>query len=57
MAKAFERSFADFLPLIPLGSKTKVGLSDYVIKILGSALTVGFIAIALRRKFERRYTR
>jgi hypothetical protein len=55
--KAFERSFADFLPLLPLGSKIEVGLSDYVIKILGGALTFGFIAIALRRKFERKYTR
>jgi len=32
-------------------------LSDYVIKILGGALTFGFIAIALRSKFERKYTR
>jgi uncharacterized protein YjbI with pentapeptide repeats len=55
--KAFERSFADFLPLLPLGSKIQMGLSDYVIKILGGALTFGFIAIALRRKFERKYTR
>ena len=55
--KAFERSFADFLPLLPLGSKIQVGLSDYVVKILGGALTFGFIAIALRRKFERKYTR
>ena len=55
--KAFERSFADFLPLLPPGSKIQVGLSDYVVKILGGALTFGFIAIALRRKFERKYTR
>jgi hypothetical protein len=32
-----------------------VGLSDYVIKILGGdALTFGFITIALRRRFERK---
>lgn len=55
--KAFERSFADFLPLLPLGSEIQVGLSDYVIKILGGALTFGSIAITLRRKFERKYTR
>jgi hypothetical protein len=55
--KAFERSFADFLPLLPLGSEIQVGLSDHVIKILSGALTFGFIAIALRRKFEREYTR
>jgi len=53
--KAFERSFADFLPLLSLESKIQLGLSDYVIKILdGGVLTFGFIAIALRRKFERK---
>ncbi len=54
--KAFERSFADFLPLLPLGD-FKVGIIDYVIKIVGGALTFGLLAIALRRKFERKYTR
>jgi uncharacterized protein YjbI with pentapeptide repeats/uncharacterized protein YeeX (DUF496 family) len=55
--KAFERSFADFLPLLSLGSDIKVGLGDYIIKIVGGALTFGLLAIALRRKFERKYTR
>jgi hypothetical protein len=55
--KAFERSFADFLPLLPLGSDIKVGIAYYVFKIVGGALTFGLIAIALRRKFERKYTR
>jgi hypothetical protein len=55
--KAFERSFADFLPLLPLGSDIKIGIGDYVIKIIGGAVTFGLIAIALRRKFERKYTR
>ena len=55
--KAFERSIVDFLPLLTIGSKIEVGLADYIIKILGGALTFGFIAIALRRKFERKYTR
>jgi hypothetical protein len=39
--KSFERSIADFVPLLPLGG----------------VLTFGLIAIALRRSFERKYTR
>jgi hypothetical protein len=54
--KAFERSFADFLPLLPAGD-FKVGIIDYIIKIVGGALTFGLLLIALRRKFERKYTR
>jgi hypothetical protein len=52
--KASERSIADFIPLLPLGSNVQVGIIDYVIKIVGGAVTFGLIAIALRR-FERRY--
>ena len=52
-----ERSFADFLPLLPLGSDIKIGVIDYIIKIVGGVLTFGLLAIALRRKFERKYTR
>jgi hypothetical protein len=55
--KAFERSFADFLPLLSLGSDIKVDIIDFIIKIVGGALTFGLLAIALRRKFERKYTR
>jgi hypothetical protein len=55
--KSFERSFADFLPLLSLGGDIKVGIIDYIIKIVGGALTFGLLAIALRRKFERKYTR
>jgi hypothetical protein len=55
--KAFERAIADFVPLLPLGSNTKVGVIDYVIKIAGGAVTFGLIVIALRRRFERKYTR
>ena len=55
--KAFERSLSDLIPLLPSGSKVEIGLLDYVIKIAGGALTFGLIAIALRRKFERKYTR
>jgi hypothetical protein len=51
---AFERSSADFLPLLPMGD-IKVGVIDYIIKIVGGAVTFGMIAIALRRRFERKY--
>jgi uncharacterized protein YjbI with pentapeptide repeats len=54
--KAFERSLGDFLPLLSLGN-IKVGIIDYVIKIVGGALTFVLLAVALRRKFERKYTR
>jgi uncharacterized protein YjbI with pentapeptide repeats len=54
--KAFERSFADFLPLLPAGD-FKVGIIDFIIKIVGGALTFGLLIIAFRRKFERKYTR
>jgi hypothetical protein len=37
-------------------SDIKIGLVDYVIKIVGGAVTFGLIAIALRRRFERKYT-
>jgi hypothetical protein len=53
--KAGERGLADFLPLLPSGD-IKVGLIDYLIKIVGGAVTFGLIAIALRRRFERKYT-
>lgn len=46
--KAFERSFADFLPLLSLGSDTKVGIIDYIIKIFGVVLTFGLLVIALQ---------
>jgi hypothetical protein len=54
---AFQRSFADFLPLLSLPSDIKAGIIDYIIKIVGGVLTFGLLAIALRRKFERKYTR
>ncbi|HKG31907.1 MAG TPA: pentapeptide repeat-containing protein [Nitrososphaeraceae archaeon] len=53
--RAFERSMVDFLPLLSIGGEVKVGLIDYIIKIVGGAVTFGLIAIALRRRFERRY--
>ena len=57
LERAFERSLADFLPLLSLPSNIQVGVIDYIIKIVGGALTFGLLAIALRRKFERKYTR
>lgn len=53
--KATERAIADFLPVLQLGSNVEVGLADYIFKILGAVLTFGLLAIALRRRFERRY--
>jgi hypothetical protein len=53
--KAFERSLVAFIPLLPSGSEVKIGLADYIIKIVGGVVTFGLIAIALRRKFERKY--
>jgi hypothetical protein len=40
-----------------MGSEIKVEVIDYIIKIVGGALTFGLLAITLRRKFERKYTR
>jgi len=54
--KASERGLGDFLPLLSMPSDIKIGLVDYVIKIVGGAVTFGLIAIALRRRFERKYT-
>lgn len=55
LQKSFERSIADFIPLLPLGSNIKVGVIDYIIKIVGGAVTFALIAVALRRRFERRF--
>ncbi|HEY9387775.1 MAG TPA: hypothetical protein VIP70_12100, partial [Nitrososphaeraceae archaeon] len=57
LLKSFERSIASFIPLLPMASDMKVGAIDYIIKIVGGALTFGLLIIALRRKFERKYTR
>ena len=54
---AFQRSLGDFLPVLSLPSDIKVGIIDYIIKIVGGALTFGLLIIAFRRKFERKYTR
>jgi hypothetical protein len=56
--KAFERSLADFLSLLSLGEDFKVGIiMDYITKMVDGALTFGLLAIALRRKFERKFIR
>jgi hypothetical protein len=57
LERAFERSLADFLPLLSLPSNIQVGVIDYITKIVGGALTFGLLIIAFRRKFERKYTR
>jgi len=57
LLKAFQRSIADFILILQLGGDTKIGAIDYVIKLVGEAVTFGLIAIALRRRFERKYTR
>ena len=54
---AFQRSLADFLPLLTTPSDIKIGLVDFMIKIVGGALTFGLLIIAFRRKFERKHTR
>jgi hypothetical protein len=43
LLKAFERSLADFLPIVSIGSDTKVGIVDFIIKIVGRALTLFFL--------------
>jgi len=53
---AFQRSLADFLPVLSLRGDIKVGIIDYVVRIVGGALTFVLLAVALRRKFERKYT-
>jgi hypothetical protein len=52
---AFQRSIADFLPLLSLPAGIRQGVIDYITKIVGGVLTFGLLAIAFRRKFERKY--
>jgi hypothetical protein len=40
-----------------MGGDVKQGIIDYIIKIFGGGLTFVLLTIALRRKFERKYTR
>jgi hypothetical protein len=55
--KAFERSLSDLLPLLAPPNSIKVGVIDFIVKIVGGTLTFVLLGIALRRKFERKYTR
>ncbi len=55
--KAFERSLTDFLPLLSMPSNVEVGVLDFIVKIVGGGLTFVLLGVALRRKFERKYTR
>lgn len=52
---AFERTMADFLPILSSPTGVSVGLIDFIIKIVGGAITFGLLAIGLRRRFERRF--
>jgi uncharacterized protein YjbI with pentapeptide repeats len=52
--KAFERSMVDFLPILPFGIRETV-FQDYLIKVFGGVLSFGLLAIALRRRFERKF--
>jgi hypothetical protein len=54
--KAFERSLVEFLPLLSMPSDTKIGITDFIVKIVGGGLTLVLLGLALRRKFERKYT-
>jgi hypothetical protein len=55
-SKAIKEVFHPLLLLLLLlGSNVKVGVIDYIVKIVGGALTFGFIAIELRRRFELRF--
>jgi hypothetical protein len=55
LEKAFIRSITNFIPLLPAGPGISFGLMDFVFKIVGGAVTFGFIIIALRRRFERKF--
>jgi hypothetical protein len=55
--EAFKRSLEDFVPVLSIESDTKVGIVDFIVKIFGGALTFVLLGVALRRKFERKYTR
>jgi hypothetical protein len=48
---AFQRSLGDFLPVLSLSGDIKVGMIQYIAKI------VVLLIIGFRRKFERGYTR
>lgn len=38
-------------------SDIKIGVIDFIVKIVGGAVTFVMLGVALRRKFERKYTR
>ena len=46
----------DFLlPILSIVDEERVGLIDFIFKIVGGAVVFALIAVALRRRFERRY--
>jgi hypothetical protein len=54
---AFQRRLGDLLPVLSFPGDIKVGMIDYITKIVGGAPTFGLLIIVFRRKFERKYTR
>jgi hypothetical protein len=55
--RVLSRSIGDSLPELSLPSDIKVSIIDYIVKIVAGALTFVLLAVVLRRKFERKYTR
>jgi hypothetical protein len=56
MAQVLCKDMGNFISLLSTPRDIKIGLVDYIIKIVGGAVTFGLIAIALRIRFERKYT-
>jgi hypothetical protein len=46
-----------FFLCFSLPSGISQSVIEYITKVVGGALAFGLLAIALRRKFERKYTR
>jgi hypothetical protein len=55
--KAFERTIADFLPFLPIPSNITVVLTDYIIKIVGSLITLGLVTISIKTRLSRKFAR
>ena len=51
--KALLRTLGDFIPFVSMPNDIKVALIDYIIKIVGGAITFGLIATVIRSRFQR----
>jgi hypothetical protein len=51
--KSLIRTLGDFIPFVSMPNDIKIGLIDYVIKIVGGAVTFGLIATVIRSRFQR----